>query len=87
MFHNAPRVPTAFPMVDFSSPEIGVHVISCYFLVLVWKCLILILNLIEEDFDVLEFDSKVEIRKNFIISFDRLVNLNVSHLRHFKTGF
>jgi hypothetical protein len=65
MFYNAPRVPTAFPMVDFSGPEIGVHVISCYFLVLVWKlCLNLKPNLIEEDFDVLGFDSKVEMRKN-----------------------
>jgi hypothetical protein len=57
MFYNAPRVPTAFPMVDFSGPEFGVHLISCYFLVLVWKCLNLIPNLIEEDFNVLEFDS------------------------------
>lgn len=64
MFYNAPRVPTAFPMVDLSGPEIRVHVISCYFLVLVWKCLNLIPNLIEEDFDVLGFDSNLEMRKN-----------------------
>ncbi len=45
-------------------PEIGVHVISCYFLVLVWKCLNLTPDLTEEDFDVLGFDSNVEMRKN-----------------------
>ncbi len=86
MFYYALQVPTAFAMVDFSGPEIGVHVISCYFLVLVWKCLNLP-NLIEEDFDVLGFDSNVEMNRIFIISFDRLVNLYVSHLRHFKFGF
>lgn len=64
MFYNAPGVPTAFPMVDLSGPEIGVHVISCYFLILVWKCLNLIPNLIEEDFHVLGFDSNLEMRKN-----------------------